>query len=166
MMNNDDQTPTTDATDVPASLSRRTMVRATAVTGVGVAGLGLAACGGSSDSGSTSSSGSGATSSSKAASGGGGGTTVAKADIPVGGGKIVSDAKAVVTQPTAGTFKAFSSTCTHAGCTVGSVKDGEIVCPCHGSHFSIEDGSVKTGPAKKPLPAKTVTPEGSSLKIT
>ncbi|MBO1754100.1 Rieske (2Fe-2S) protein [Allobranchiibius sp. CTAmp26] len=156
-MSNDDQTPTIDATDTPASPSRRTVVRATAVTGVGVAGLGLAACGGSSGSGSSGS-----------ASGGGsaGGTTVAKADVPVGGGKILSDAKVVVTQPTAGSFKAFSAVCTHAGCTVGSIESGAIVCPCHQSHFSIKDGSVESGPAPAPLPAKTVTAEGSSLKIS
>ena len=160
MMSNNDQTPTTDATDAPASPTRRTVVRATAVTGVGVASLGLAACGSSSSSGS-----SGSASGSGSKGGGGGGTTVAKADVPVGGGKILSDAKVVVTQPTAGSFKAFSAICTHAGCTVGSVADGEIVCPCHGSHFSIKDGSVTTGPAPSPLPAKTVTAEGSSLKI-
>ena len=85
---------------------------------------------------------------------------------PSAEGKILSDAKVVVTQPTAGTFKAFSAVCTHAGCLVGSVADGEIVCPCHGSHFSIKDGSVAGGPAPTALPAKTVTAEGSSLKIT
>ncbi|MBA3264798.1 MAG: Rieske (2Fe-2S) protein, partial [Nocardioidaceae bacterium] len=31
------------------------------------------------------------------------------------------------------------------------VADGTINCPCHGSTFSIEDGSVVSGPATEPL---------------
>ncbi len=58
----------------------------------------------------------------------------------------------VVTQPEAGTYKAFSATCTHMGCTVAMVRDNVIVCPCHGSEFSAEDGSVLRPPAQKPLP--------------
>src|SRR5262245_35029682 len=56
------------------------------------------------------------------------------ANIPVGGGVIVGDM--VITQPAAGEFKAFSSTCTHQGCTVNEIADGVISCPCHGSKFS------------------------------
>lgn len=37
------------------------------------------------------------------------GPSVATADVPVGGGVILDDAKYVVTQPTEGEFKAFSS---------------------------------------------------------
>jgi len=77
--------------------------------------------------------------------------------IPVGGGVIFGNASVVVTQPTRGTFRAFSSTCTHQGCTVASVADGLIMCPCHGSEYSIVDGSVQQGPAPLPLPRKTIT---------
>ena len=77
---------------------------------------------------------------------------MAAADVPVGGGVILDKEKLVVTQPEAGTFKAFSSTCTHQGCTVTKVADGTIDCPCHGSTFSVEDGSVQGGPAPSPLP--------------
>lgn len=76
---------------------------------------------------------------------------VAAADVPVGGGVVVKDANVVVTQPNQGEFKAFTAVCTHSGCQVGSVSDGKIVCPCHGSAFSIEDGSVVNGPAQAPL---------------
>ncbi len=70
----------------------------------------------------------------------------ATADVPVGGGVILADPALVITQPTAGDFKAFSSICTHQGCAVAEVTANEIVCPCHGSKFSATDGSVLTGP--------------------
>ncbi|MFG2131057.1 Rieske (2Fe-2S) protein [Streptomyces sp. NPDC048751] len=88
------------------------------------------------------------------------------ADIPVGGGKIFKDEKVVVTQPTKGDFKAFSAICTHQGCTVGTVADGTIDCPCHGSRFHIENGSVANGPATRPLPAKQITVDGESIRMT
>jgi Rieske Fe-S protein len=86
-------------------------------------------------------------------------------DIPVGGGKVFTAQKIVVTQPTAGAFKAFTAICTHMGCTVASVSNGIIQCPCHGSQYSITDGSVKHGPAPLPLAAKTVTVQGSELVL-
>lgn len=87
------------------------------------------------------------------------------ADIPEGGGKIFKDDGYVVTQPAAGEFKAFSSTCTHQGCPVSSVSDSTINCVCHGSRYSIEDGSVVGGPAPSPLPEKTVTVTGDTLTV-
>ncbi|OSP24608.1 Rieske (2Fe-2S) protein, partial [Streptomyces sp. 13-12-16] len=87
------------------------------------------------------------------------------ADIPEGGGKVFADRKVVVTQPTAGEFKAFSATCTHQGCAVKSIADGVINCPCHNSNFSITDGSVQSGPATKPLPAVEITVSGDSITL-
>jgi Rieske Fe-S protein len=63
-------------------------------------------------------------------------------DVPVGGGVIAGALGVVVTQPTAGDFRGFSSICTHQGCTVSEVNNGTINCFCHGSRYSIEDGSV------------------------
>jgi nitrite reductase/ring-hydroxylating ferredoxin subunit len=88
-------------------------------------------------------------------------TTTAK--VPVGGGQILLPQKIVVTQPTAGSFKAFTAVCTHAGCTVGTVAGGTIDCPCHGSKFSIKDGSVVNGPATRPLAAIAIKVEGTSI---
>ena len=71
-------------------------------------------------------------------------------EIPVGGGKIFAADKVVVTQPTAGDFKAFSAVCTHQGCVVADIKGEDIDCTCHGSKFSIKDGSVLKGPRPSP----------------
>ncbi|MEU0571125.1 Rieske (2Fe-2S) protein [Nonomuraea sp. NPDC005983] len=78
------------------------------------------------------------------------------ADIPKGGGKVFESEKVVVTQPTDGEFKAFTAICTHQGCTVASVSNGTINCPCHGSKFKIADGSVANGPASEPLAEKKI----------
>jgi Rieske Fe-S protein len=86
------------------------------------------------------------------------------ADIPVGGGKIFEAEGVVVTQPEAGTIKAFSNICTHQGCKVNKVET-TINCPCHGSKFSIADGSPTAGPAKKPLPEKQVTVTGDAITL-
>jgi Rieske Fe-S protein len=87
------------------------------------------------------------------------------ADIPVGGGKIFTKEKVVVTQPKKGEFKAFSAICTHQGCTVSAVADGTINCPCHGSRFKVADGSVARGPAPEPLPEQQITVEGNSISL-
>jgi Rieske Fe-S protein len=86
-------------------------------------------------------------------------------DIPVGGGVVVAAADVVITQPSAGQFKAFSATCTHQGCTVADVSGGTINCGCHFSKFSATDGSVKNGPATQPLPEKKVTVTGTSIAV-
>jgi Rieske Fe-S protein len=131
------------------TVGRRQMLAVSAAVVVG--GATLAACG---DDGGDKS---------PAASGGGAKALGKTTDIPVGGGKVFGDQGIVVTQPEAGTFKGFSSTCTHQGCTVSRVADGLIECPCHGSAFAIADGAVKAGPAPKPLPAKQITVTGDQI---
>ena len=69
----------------------------------------------------------------------------------------------MITQPEAGTFKAFTAVCTHAGCIVNTVSGGTINCPCHGSKFSIKDGSVVNGPATSPLTPIAIKVEGTSI---
>ena len=132
--------------DRPEPVSRRRVIGGAAAVGVGVPLL--AACGGG-ETGASGDSGSG---------------PVAKqADIPVGGGVVYADRNLVVTQPSKGTFKVFSATCTHQGCTVGKVLDKTIDCACHGSRFSISDGSVVQGPASQPLPAIPFTVKSGEI---
>ncbi len=82
---------------------------------------------------------------------------VAVADIPVGGGVVIENPPIVITQPEAGTIRAFTAICPHQGCLVGEVVDNEIICPCHQSLFSAVDGSVIAGPADQALGEAAVT---------
>ncbi|MEJ7629021.1 MAG: Rieske (2Fe-2S) protein [Nocardioidaceae bacterium] len=153
-----------DGADTQGSsgLDRRTMLKGLAVAGATVPFL--AACG-SDDSGGTDTPKSpGSSSGGPTSSGSGGGDVIVKAsDVPVGGGVIVAQKDIVVTQPTKGTFEGFSSTCTHQGCTVTSVSNGTINCPCHGSMYSIKDAKVVGGPAPQPLASKPVKEDGGNI---
>ena len=91
------------------------------------------------------------------------GALATTAEVPEGGGKIIDGKNIVITQPQAGSFKAFSAICTHQGCIVNSVADGTIDCPCHGSKFSIKDGSVVNGPATSPLTPVAIKVAGTSI---
>jgi len=129
--------------------------RRTALTGVAGVGLGvplLAACGSDEPS-------------AEPAPAAAGAAVASTADIEVGGGMIFADQSLVVTQPTAGEFKGFSSICTHQGCPVTSISDGAIECTCHGSAFSITDGSPQSGPAEEPLTEVALTVEGDQITV-
>ena len=91
------------------------------------------------------------------------GALATTAEVPEGGGKIIDGKNIVITQPQAGSFKAFTAVCTHQGCIVNSVADGTIDCPCHGSKFSIKDGSVVNGPATSPLTPVAIKVAGTSI---
>jgi Rieske Fe-S protein len=95
--------------------------------------------------------------------GGNGNTTVSAAKVPVGSAAIVGEV--VVSQPTAGAYKAFSAVCPHQGCLVSRVEGTQITCVCHGSAFSAADGSVLSGPSPRGLIARTVTVDGDNLTI-
>jgi nitrite reductase/ring-hydroxylating ferredoxin subunit len=130
--------------------SRRTLMGG--VVGLGVGVPLVAACG--SDGG-----------------GGGGGATTSgpigkTSEVPVGGAKIFTAEKVLVTQPSQGEFRAFSTICTHEQCAITQLKGEEIECGCHHSRFKVADGSVVKGPAKKPLSELTVTVEGQDLSVS
>ncbi|MFE1955293.1 Rieske (2Fe-2S) protein [Streptomyces sp. NPDC059524] len=141
--------------------TRRVVVAAVGAAGIAAA---LSACGGSDGSASEPA----GSVSAPAGDGGGssGGRKLAEeSEVPEGGGKILADAGVVVTQPKKGEFKAFTNICTHRQCPVSSVEGGTINCPCHGSKFSIEDGSVRHGPATEALAEKKITTSGGTISL-
>jgi Rieske Fe-S protein len=83
--------------------------------------------------------------------------------IPAGGGLILADAHMVLTRGSNGTVHGFSAVCTHQGCTVSSVRNGVIGCPCHGSRFDAQTGAVLAGPAPRPLPPISVVVRGGDV---
>jgi Rieske Fe-S protein len=130
----------------PAPFSRRALLMATGLSAAALGGL--SACG----------------LEPPAPEGSPGPQTAETSSIPVGGGAIFPRSETVITQPTVGEFRAFSSICTHAGCPVTEVSDA-ITCRCHGSRFSLTDGSVLGGPATGPLTAKAVTVTGTTVSV-
>ncbi|WP_354642707.1 Rieske (2Fe-2S) protein [Kitasatospora camelliae] len=143
---------TDQPTDQPTASRRTVLCCAAAVLATGAA-TAVAGC-------------SSASSESKEFAAGGPVELGAEADVPVGGGKVYREEKIVVTQPQAGTYKAFSAKCTHAGCVVDEVKGGVISCPCHSSKFAIADGAVQDGPAPKPLPEYRVAVKDGKFQVT
>ncbi len=75
------------------------------------------------------------------------------------------DSKVVVTQPTAGSFHACSAVRPHQGCTVQTVTDNVIGCPCHGSRFDGAGGSVVRGPAERALSRLAIVVDGTSFAV-
>jgi Rieske Fe-S protein len=80
-----------------------------------------------------------------------------------GGGLILAQDKVVLVRGGGGTVHGLSAICTHEGCTVGSIQNGIITCPCHGSEFNAQTGAVVQGPATLPLPAVSVVVRGQSV---
>lgn len=91
---------------------------------------------------------------------------VKTSDIPVGSGVIYPDDGYVVTQPTAGTFQAFSDICSHQGCPVRQITaDHRIHCLCHNSYFSVDGGKVLDGPAPSALTPATLEVQGDEIVV-
>ncbi len=149
-----------------SALNRRRVLGGVTATVIGLPVL--AACGSDDpDTASESASPAASDPSSEESSGSSGGAAAlaATSDVPVGGCAVFGDQKVVVTQPAEGDFKAFSSVCTHQGCTVSASSDGVIPCGCHGSEFSLKDGSVLAGPATAPLSEVAIAVEGGSITL-
>ncbi|MEV5175607.1 Rieske (2Fe-2S) protein [Streptomyces flaveolus] len=151
---------------MPQPATRRTVL----ATGAGALALGCVGCG-AEDGGEATSSAASASASASASpaakeAADDGKALARTSDIPEGGGKVFKKEKVVVTQPKKGDFKAFSAICTHQGCVVDRVADGTIDCPCHGSRFRVTDGSVAHGPAVRPLPQRSITVDGKSIRLT
>ncbi|HZR07229.1 MAG TPA: Rieske (2Fe-2S) protein, partial [Myxococcales bacterium] len=69
----------------------------------------------------------------------------------------------VVLRASATQMLAFDARCPHLGCAVSGAQK-LLICPCHGSLFDL-DGSVKLGPAERPLTALAVTFDGTRAVV-
>ncbi|MDQ3663742.1 MAG: Rieske (2Fe-2S) protein [Actinomycetota bacterium] len=156
-----------------APVRRRQLLRGTALAAGGAALWGMAGCG---DDESTSTAARSTTAETTdptteptdppSGSGDGSGTVIGSASaVAAGSGAIFAKHSTVVTQPTRGEFRAFTTTCTHQGCPVDQVDGDQIVCPCHGSRYSVTDGSVVAGPAPAPLAERPVDVEDGRIVL-
>ena len=57
--------------------------------------------------------------------------------------------------------------CTHLGgpLSEGTLKDGSVVCPWHGSEFALEDGRVLNGPATQSQPCLLVRERDGRVEV-
>jgi len=98
--------------------------------------------------------------------GAGSGPALAKlADVPVGGGAIVTgpSGKVLLVRPSENEVKGLDPVCPHAGATVGKPEGGTITCPAHGSVFDAATGAMKKGPATSGLTPIAVKISGDSV---
>ncbi len=66
-----------------------------------------------------------------------------------------------------GRIRALSRVCSHAGGPLeeGTITDGCVTCPWHGSVFSLADGHVNHGPASMPQPAYDTRITGGQIEV-
>jgi nitrite reductase/ring-hydroxylating ferredoxin subunit/uncharacterized membrane protein len=79
---------------------------------------------------------------------------------------LAGDAPVMVVR-TGGELRAIHDRCSHRGCSLadGDIEDGSVVCACHGSRFSLSDGSVLRGPAVAPQPAFEVREREGRIEV-
>jgi len=72
----------------------------------------------------------------------------------------------IIVRSSESAYIALSKICTHQGCTVAfNSSNNDLVCPCHGSKFSIS-GTVTNGPAATNLKQYSVKVTGNTLTIS
>src|SRR4051812_15971819 len=65
-------------------------------------------------------------------------------------------------------FHAIHDRCSHRGCPLsemGEIEKETITCQCHGSRFSLKDGSVLRGPATQPQPSYEVRERDGRVEL-
>ncbi|MGA9746266.1 MAG: Rieske (2Fe-2S) protein [Nocardioides sp.] len=157
------ETPPLSAAEPRRDLTRRGVIRSAAVGGLALPVL--AACGGDDEPAAEPADSAGEDTGGEESGGEESVALAATGDVPSGGGMVLPDDQVVITQPSDGEFKAFTAVCTHQKCVVASVSDGTINCDCHGSKYSIEDGSVANGPATEGLEEIAITVDGDQITL-
>jgi nitrite reductase/ring-hydroxylating ferredoxin subunit/uncharacterized membrane protein len=90
------------------------------------------------------------------------------AELPEGERRLVDlDGVAVVVGREQGRLYALANRCCHRGGPLhrGTVADGAITCPWHGSTFCVDDGSVVRGPAAYPQPVYDVQVRDGGIEV-
>jgi len=62
---------------------------------------------------------------------------------------------------------AFAHQCAHLGgpLSEGTLEDGRVVCPWHGSQFRLDDGAVVNGPSTHPQPCLAVRERNGQIEV-
>ena len=96
-------------------------------------------------------------------------TAIAKSDAVADGTMIRArhDSVDALVVRQRGRVCALAHSCSHLGgpLSEGTLKDGSVVCPWHGSEFALDDGTVINGPATQQQPAYDVRERGGSVEI-
>ena len=81
--------------------------------------------------------------------------------------RVEVSGQAVVLVRDGSAVRAIGATCSHWGAPLeeGTVVDGCLECPWHGSRFRLEDGAVARGPATSPQLAYDVRTAGDRLEV-
>ncbi len=84
---------------------------------------------------------------------------------PLSWSGVASQTSAWLRRRGATDFIAFAVNCTHLGCPVRWVPDGQLfLCPCHGGVF-YQDGTVAAGPPELPLYQYPVRIQGDQVQV-
>ena len=77
------------------------------------------------------------------------------------------DGERIAVANVAGTFYAFADLCPHRQCSLaeGTLDDGVVTCPCHGSQFDVRTGDRLRGPAVRAIPVFAVRHTSGELQI-
>jgi nitrite reductase/ring-hydroxylating ferredoxin subunit/uncharacterized membrane protein len=79
----------------------------------------------------------------------------------------IEDASFVIVRQR-GRVCALAHSCAHLGgpLSEGTLKDGSVVCPWHGSEFALDDGHVVNGPATEPQPCLAVREQAGQIEVS
>jgi nitrite reductase/ring-hydroxylating ferredoxin subunit/uncharacterized membrane protein len=81
--------------------------------------------------------------------------------------KVDAAGRAVLLVKQGGQVFALDDTCVHAGCSLagGKVDGRSIICPCHGSQYELDSGTVINGPATRPEPTLAVRLRNGMIEV-
>lgn len=81
--------------------------------------------------------------------------------------RVVVDDTPIMLVRHGGGVGALHDRCAHRGCSLsdGSIEGDEVECVCHGTRFSLRDGSLRRGPATTDQPAYELRERGGAIEL-